>query len=241
MSLKTVPAPQVARRDFIKIGSLAIFGLAGAGVPSFAGLRNLPTSLLSAGYAETEPQEGAIQWLTPADRMLSGDARFISHDARVRIRSSARAASRNEKAGGAAIDVVFPALGYQPESYPTYRPWVFRRDQYGDQASAPVSFRVPVAATTGIQLLFTWLKPTSGSESGDRPPVPAPDAMLRLGLDSVPGAPKLQRGLYVIAYGEPGTRPVSNWAAVAITRHGNEIVVPDPKFSYVVLSIDYAD
>ncbi len=129
------------------------------------------------------------------------------------------------------IDVVFPALGYQPDAYPIYRAWSARRDQYGDQASGPVSFRVPVEATTGLQLVFTRMKADTD------PTVPQqPDDMLQLSLGSS-NAPKLQRGIYVIAYGEPS---VSNWSAVPITRQGREIVVPNAKFSYVVLKIDYA-
>ncbi|MGZ5493805.1 MAG: hypothetical protein ACXWHG_09350 [Thermoanaerobaculia bacterium] len=117
------------------------------------------------------------------------------------MRSSSRAASQNGKIGGAAIDVVFPALGYQPESYPTYRAWTFRQDQYTYGASTGVSFRV-------------------GSASN---------------------APKLRRGIYVIAYGDAGARGVTNWSTVPITCRGNDIVVPDAQFSYVVLKIDYAD
>ena len=242
MSDKTFHPSGVARRDFLKLGSLAVAGVAGAGFPSFAfgALRKLPASLLSPGYAAAEPEEGAIEWLTPAERLLSGDPAFISRDARVTVRSSSRAASQNGKIGGAAIDVVFPALGYQPESYPTYRAWTFRQDQYTYGASAGVSFRVPIEATSGLPLLFTRLKTSAVSETAPSG-VPVPDEMLRLSLGSASNAPKLRRGIYVIAYGEDGARGVTNWSTVPITRRGNDIVVPDAQFSYVVLKIDYAD
>ena len=49
---------------------------------AFAGLRHLPTSLLSAGYAASEPEENKLVWLTAAESILSGDSSFLSRDAR---------------------------------------------------------------------------------------------------------------------------------------------------------------
>lgn len=233
MSDKSFVSSRFPRRDFLKIGSLGLAGLAGTAYPSmaFGALQHLPTSLLSAGYADAEPAEGTVTWLTPAQRLLSGDAGFIGRDAQVTIRSSARAASASDTFEGAMIDVVFPALGYQPDAYPTYHAWSARRDEYGDQASGPVSFRVPVEPTTGLQLVFTRMRPDTD------PSVPQPpDDMLQLGL-GFSNAPKLQRGIYVIAYGQP---TVSNWSVVPITRQGRDIVVPHSRFSYVVLEIAYA-
>src|SRR6476469_10861387 len=78
---------QIARRDFLKLGSIA---LAGSAWPTlaFAGVRRLPASLLTAGYAAAEPEENKLVWLTAAESILSGDSSFISRDARVTIRSS---------------------------------------------------------------------------------------------------------------------------------------------------------
>ena len=239
MSEKIFPA-QVARRDFLKAGSLAVAGLAGTSWPSlaFGAVRTLPGSILSAGYAAEEPKEGEIEWLVPAEKVLAGDAAFISRDARVTIRSSTRAASLNGKIGGAAIDVVFPAIGYQPDSYPTYRAWSFRQDEFLASASSPVSFRVPIDAVGGLQLLFTRMKEEAGADDGT---APKPDDMVALTLGSSSRLPKLRRGIYVVAYGESGMHGVTNWAAVPITRRSGEIVVPEARFSYVVFSIDYAD
>jgi hypothetical protein len=220
---------QLARRDFLKLGSVALAGTAWPAL-AFAGVRRLPKAMLTAGYAASEPEENKIVWLTAAERILAGDSSFISRDARVTIRSS-RALSQAGDTRGASIDVVFPALGFEPDAYPTYRAWSARRDEFMQHASAPVSFRVPVEATTGLQLVFSRLNP-------DESAAPEGSGLMRLSLGSSSSDPKLQRGIYIVAYGEPA---VSNWGAVPITRQGREIIVPRAEFSYVVLSVDYAD
>ena len=216
----------LARRDFLKLGSVAVAGL---GLPSsaFAVLGHLPAKLLSAGYAPAEPEENAIVWLTPASKLLSGDIAFLSRDVQVTIRSSFAVKTHGPNARIAAIDVAFPATGYQPDAYPTYRAY-----QRAKESSGPVSFRVPVEATTGLQLLFTRVNPDADASQQQQA-----EDMVQLSLNSTSADPKLQRGIYVIAYGEPA---VANWSAVPITRQGREIVVPNAKFSYVVISIDYA-
>lgn len=215
------------RRDFLKLGSVAVAGLS-LPASAVAALAKLPAKLLSAGYASAEPQEDEIVWLTPASRLLAGDMTFLKTDAQITIRSSFAA----KRPGGtapriAAIDVAFPAVGYQPDAYPTYRAY-----QHGTASSGPVAFRVPVEATTGLQLLFTTLNPDA-----DPAQIQQPDDMVRFALGSTTGDEKLQRGVYVVAYGEPG---VANWSAVPITRHGRDIVVPNATFSYVVFNVDYA-
>jgi len=242
MSEKSVPPSQFARRDFLKLSSIVVAGLAGGSWPSlaFAGFRTLPKARLSAGFAAAEPEEGELTWLTPAERLLSGDAEFLSRDARVTIRSSSRAAEQNDRSGDAAIDVVFPALGYQPDSYPTYQAWSYRRDRFGQDSSAPVGFRVPIEATQGLQLVFSGSSESDAPNQPAAPDMEAGDSIFVLSLESSSRVAKLQRGIYVVAYGEKGNAVSPNWSVVAITRHGNEITVPDAKFSYVVLSIDYA-
>jgi hypothetical protein len=220
---------QIARRDFLKLGSVALAGTAWPSL-AFAGLRSLPASLLSVGYAASEPEENKLVWLTAAERLLVGDSSFISRDARVTIRSS-RSLPQVGDERGASIDVVFPAVGYEPDAYPTYRAWSARRTDSMQHTSAPVSFRVPVEATTGLQLVFSRLNPDASAPLDS-------ERLMRLSLGSSSSDPKLQRGIYIVAYGEPS---VSNWGAVPITRQGREIVVPRAEFSYVVISIDYAD
>jgi hypothetical protein len=240
MSDKSVSS-QYARREFLKLTSVAVAGLAGSGWPSFAlgALRQLPASILSTGYAASEPKEGALVRLSSAESLLMGDSSFISRDAQVTIRSS-RAIARSGNPG-VAIDVVFPALGYQPESYPTYHAWSYREDQYQQHVSSPVSFRVPIEATSGLRLLFTRFKAEPATTASvDGSAVAAPDDMVQLSLGSSSSAAKLQRGIYVVAYGEPGVPSVPNWSALSITRRGNDLVVPEAKFSYLVLSVDYA-
>jgi hypothetical protein len=240
MSEKSISGSLFARREFLKLSAVAVGGVAGTAFPmqAFGALRELPKALLSAGYSATEPAEGEITWLMPADRLLTGDAEFLSRDARVSIRSSARAASQAGTVGDASIEVVYPVLGYQPDSYPTYRAWSWRGDTHLQSASAAVSFRVPIEATRGLQLVLSTSETlTHDQEAGTQKATG--DRMLTLAFDSSKG-PKLQRGIYVVAYSEQGRTLLPNWSVVPISRRGNDIIVPDAKFSYFVLSIDYA-
>ena len=220
----------LARRDFLKLGSAAVAGIAGTGWPTsaFAVLNQLPKKFLSAGYAAAEPAENEIVWLTPASKLMSGDIAFLNRDVQVTIRSSFALKSRGPKARIAAIDVVFPATGYQANEYPTYRAY-----QQASESSGPVSFRVPVDATSGLQLLFSRLDPDADLSQPQRA-----DDMVTFKLNGSSSDPKLQRGIYVVAYGE---QAAPNWSAVPITRQGRDIVVPKATFSYVVIGIDYAD
>jgi hypothetical protein len=238
MSEKPVLRPILARREFMKLSSVAVAGLAASSLPSaaFGALRGLPKALMTAGFSAVEPKEGEVVWLTPAERLLSGDSQFISRDARVTICSSVRAASQSVKAGGSAIDFVFPALGYQPDAYPTYRAWSYRQDGSSQYPSAAVAFRVPIVATQGLQLVFSQT-----IESKQAKPATAAESMLALSLGSSSSNPKLQRGTYVVAYSDYGDNAAQpNWSVVPITRQGNKIIVPDAKFSYLLLSVDYA-
>ena len=152
---------QFARRDFLKLSSLAVAGLAGGALPVFAlplGQR-VSRSLMSIGFAAEEPEANRPVQLDAAAHLLTSDPTFLSRDALVTIRSSARALSQSTSRG-AAIDVVYPALGFQPDRYPAYRAWSCRIDDHGVESGGGVAFRVPVDGTNGLQLVSAISKRT---------------------------------------------------------------------------------
>lgn len=201
------------RRELLKLGSAAVAGMAVSAWP-FAGLAATSPALVSAGYAAQEPEGDASVGLVSANALRGSDGEFLRRDARIAIRSSRRAAKES-----AFIDVIYPAAGFSPDSYPTYRAWSVRQDRTGVHTSAPVSFRVPVDARNGLQLIVTRVE--------------QPGAAPRAGTLQLP----LHRGIYVIAH---AVDAAPRWRSLALIRDQNGIVLRDAPFSYVVLTVGYA-
>jgi len=229
---------KVARRDFLKTGSAAAVGLTAVAL-SPKSLFASPSSendlvpLLSVGYAPTAPEAGQSVRLASADRALAGDPSFISRGARVAIHSFARAAAREGKPGGAAIDVVHPAIGYAPDKYPRFRAWTYATDKNSvDNVGGAIAFTVPVTATQGLQFAIRRV-PFDGNGLAKEMP-------LALTLSSESGALKLQRGIYVIAFREENRDSVPSWSAHSVSSKGGQYLVDTKAFSYAVLTIDYA-
>jgi hypothetical protein len=230
------------RRDFLKLSSLAIAGLASAGaMPILAApfSQRVSRSLISIGFASAEPQGDELVRLAPAERLLAGDPVFLSRDALVTIRSSARALKSSGESRGAAIDVVYPALGYQPDQYPVYRAWSCRVEDGGVQSSGSVAF-VPVDGTQGLQLSLSNFLPESVPETAETILQPTSDEKITLSLGSNFTSPKLRRGVYVIAYRDADGGAIPSWSSSVLARRGNELVIVDAAFSYVVIRVDYA-
>ena len=228
---------KVARRDFLKTSSAAAVGFTAVALTP----RNLFAApgdgelvpLLSVGYAPSIPEHGQSARLMSAGQALAGDPSFISRGARVTIHSFARATSREGKPGGAAIDVVHPAIGYAPDKYPRFRAWNYIADgNRVDSVSGAIAFTVPVTATQGLQFkIRSVFTPANG---------PANEVPLALTLSSESGALKLQRGLYVLAFREEKRDPVPSWSGLSVTARGGEYLVDTKAFSYAVVTIDYA-
>jgi len=232
---------QFARRDFLKLSSLAVAGLAGGALPVFAlplGQR-VSRSLMSIGFAAEEPDANRPVRLDAAAHLLTSDPTFLSRDALVTIRSSARALSQSTSRG-AAIDVVYPALGFQPDRYPAYRAWSCRIDDHGVESGGGVAFRVPVDGTNGLQLCLSNFKADDAPTTAESVLRPAPDETITLSLAALSAEPKLQRGVYVIGYRDPADGPIPAWSSMILARRANDLVIPNAAFSYVVLRVDYA-
>jgi len=229
---------KVARRDFLKTSSAAAVGLSAVAF-SPGSLFAAPSSendfapLLGVGYAQSAPEAGQSVRLAPADRALVGDPSFISRSARVTIHTFARAASREGKPGGAAIDVIHPAIGYAPDKYPRFRAWTYATDKNSvDNVGGAIAFTVPVTATQGLQFAIRRVPVESNG--------PAKEIPLALTLSSESGAFKLQRGIYVIAFREENRDSVPSWSTLSVSSKGGQYLVDTKAFSHAILTIDYA-
>jgi len=229
-------ARKVARREFLKTGSAAAIGLSAVAVAPqslFAaaiGDRAF-RPLLSVGYAASVPEAGESVRLSAADKALMGDPAFISRGARVTVRSFARASRYQGNAGGAAVDVIHPVIGYAPEKYPRFHAWAYSTDKNGlDNVSGSIGFTVPVTATQGLQFV---VRAHDGDET-------TTGTQLALTLGTAFGALKLQRGVYVVAFRESTSDSLPPWSAHSVSLKNGQLVVDTQAFSYAVLTIDYA-
>jgi hypothetical protein len=209
----------IARREFLKSGSVAAALLALHPVSLFAASNS--SAVLSVGFADRVPAPGEGVRLIGAERVLSGDPAFISRGARVTIGSFHRAPKYDGRPGGAAIAAIFPVLSYAPESYPRFNAWIFD-GRTADSGRRPVRFSMPVTATQGVQFAV------------QRNLLP-----LTLGSDS--SALKLQRGVYVIALRESAADSPPPWSALTLGNAADGLAVDSTAFSYVVITLDFAD
>ncbi|MEK6374806.1 MAG: hypothetical protein AABO58_19170 [Acidobacteriota bacterium] len=220
----------IARRQFLKTGSSAALGLAftafhGESLFAAAAAAAGGSALLSVGYAPMPPATGEKVALAPAERTLAGDPAFIRRGARVTVGSYTRAAKYDGKTGSYALAAIYPAFGYQAARYPRFQAWTFDGSNGLDSGRRPVRFNVPVTAADGLQFAI-------GKADETR-------VALTLGSDS--SALKLQRGVYVIALRETPSESVPPWSAHSIRVSGGNLVVDTTTFSYIVVTLDFAD
>ena len=224
-----------ARRDFLKLTSVSIVGVTVAGAwPTFAFAKSA-SSPLSVGYASSMPEDGGRRSLIAAESMLVGDPAFLSHDARVTIRSSFRSVAATKQLDSVSIDVVFPELGADAKSYPSFRAWSCGSDGARHLSSRRVSFRVPMDGMNGMQINFV----REASAATKNPNAGHPDGTVFFGLGSSSGQPKLQRGIYVVAYRETNDDVDPVWSRLDLTRRGNDLAVSGGALSYMIFSVDY--
>jgi len=211
------------RREFLRLSSTAAAGLAIVAV-SQNNLLGAPAGdvapLLSVGYAPSLPTTTPVG-LMNASSLLTSDASFLSHDARISIHGGARAEKYLKNPGGVAVDAIYP-VGYQAEQFPRTYFWSASRFSTSRSGSAVVT----ALSTSGISLSIKGL--ASRSES-----------ILTLGLTSK-SDPKLQRGVYVIALRESASDSVPNWNRLELVRENGRIVIPGATTGYAILHIDYA-
>lgn len=224
------------RRDFLKISSLAAFGIAAGALrpdPLRAASANSGPPLLAVGYVENAPAAGAAVDMSSADSILSGDPTFISRGARLTFRSPG--ISDSDRSLGAAVDVLFPLLGFTAAQFPRYRAWFFARDDAGFVMPGNVSFNVPVTATRGLGLVLSrkpQIQVPQGPAGADES-----DATLTLGSDS--GRLKLRRGVYAIAFRDTSNQQLPNWRAIRLVSKSGDLVVTPSPATYVLMSVDY--
>jgi len=209
---------RLARRDFLKTGSAVVAGAALAGLlPERLFAANADAAVLSVGFAEL-PAVGESARLGAAERVLAGDPAFISRGARVGVGSYRRAAKYDGRPGKQALAAIFPAFGYEPARYPRFNAWSF-------PGAAAVRFTMPVTAADGLQLAVR----------------DANESRLALTLASRSDALKLARGVYVIALRESSSDAVPSWSGLTLRRTADGFVVDTAAFSYIVVSVDYAN
>ena len=215
------------RREFLKAGSAAAFGMAFAGlVPQRLFAASTDNAILSVGFAPL-PAAGASVRLGAAEQTLSGDPSFISRGARVMVSSYHRAAKYDGKPGGPSLAAIFPALGYDPARYPRFNAWSFSGQGATDSGRRTVRFNLPVTATQGLQF--------AARQNGAKA-----ETLIALTFGSRSDELKLQRGVYVIALRESPSESLPSWSAQTLRMLGGDLTVDATTFSYIVVTIEYA-
>ena len=228
---------KVDRREFLTTGSAAAIGLTAIALSPqslLAAPKRAIDPLLGVGYAPSLPTTGNSVRLTAAGEALAGDPTFISRGARVTVSSFKRATRYQGVAGGTAIDVIHPAIGFAPAKYPRFRAWSYATDSNQvDNVGSAIAFGTPVTATEGLQFIVRRVAATKEE--------PATETPLALTLGSSSGAMKLQRGIYVVAFRESADDSAPSWGAHSLSSREGHFVVDTTAFSYAVLTIDYAE
>lgn len=236
---------QIARREFLRISSTAVVVTAAGTLlhpqSLFAATSSAFNPLLSIGYASAVPSDGSAASLSSADRVLMPDPAFISRGARVSVLGSGRAPGRTNAPGALFLDLLFPSRSGAARENRRFRFWSMAGHAAGDVFSSNMSFNVPVLATGGILLTARYRRPdVTIPDSTQPPPIEEDNGDFALSLGGAPGV-NLATGVYVIALREPGDTANATWDGLRIVNKGGSLSVPNAKFAYVILAIDYAD
>ena len=230
---------KLPRREFLRISSVVVAGTAAAGLidgsPLLAAIRAasplLP--LLSVGYVDSVPEDGSPARLRYAADLASGDPGFIRSSARIAISSYVRNANFRGQDGGFEVDAIFPVLNYEPERYPRFRSWMAVENGGVESTSPGARFTIPVTSTGGAQFVVKRLRIGSQPSTSD-------EALLPLSIGVESGTIKLQRGVYVVAFRESLGEAEPNWYGLTIRSTNGALSIPDAGFSYVIITVDYA-
>jgi hypothetical protein len=240
----------LARREFLRISSTAVVGIAASGLINPKALLAATTAtgaafqpLLSIGYAPHLPWGDGAVALTAADSNLYPDPLFIQRGARVTVLGSSRSQNQKNAPGSLFLDAIFQANSGASSDNSRFGFWSVAGHPVRDSFSNKVSFNVPVLATTGLSFLARYARPNiiSAPTSGDMPPIEQDNTPFTLSLGAVPG-PKLQGGVYVVALREAADdASAPNWDRLRITKDNGRVAVDGATFGYVVLTVDYGD
>ena len=240
---------QLARREFLRISSTAVIGIAASGLINPKALFGATTAgsafqpLLSIGYAPVVPWGGGFVPLASAEGNLTPDPLFIMRGARVTVHGSERSPNQKNAPGSLYLDAIFPAISGAASEDSRFGFWSVAGHPVRDSFSNKMSFRVPVLATTGLSFLARYKRPAlvSAAASSEPPPLEQDNSPFTLSLGGVPG-PKLQAGHYVIALRESADdSAIPNWDRLRLGTNGGKLVVEGANFAYVVLTVDYGE
>jgi hypothetical protein len=241
--MNTNVAKGIPRREFLRVGSFAVLGVAVAmnetklfAAASGSGI----VPLMGVGYAPSLPQLGYSIPLASAGAILSPDPRFIGSGARISVIGAARAASHGNAPGGIAVDALFSVSHRRPDDPLRFSFFSINGRADRDAVTGPISFTIQVPSTGGVPLVVRRLRPAIQKESAEQPPIEPEVAPLTLSLGNVAG-PKLAHGVYVLAFREEDSDGMKDWSRMAIERADTGYVISGATFSYLILNVDYAD
>jgi hypothetical protein len=241
--MKTNVAKGIPRREFLRVGSFAVLGVAVAmnETKLFAAANGSGiVPLMGVGYAPSLPQPGYSIPLASADAILSPDPRFIGSGARISVIGAARAASHGNALGGIAVDALFSVSHRRPDDPLRFSFFSINGHADHDAVSGATSFTIQVPSTGGVPFLVRRVRPAIQKESTEQPPLEPEVTPLTLSLGNVAG-PKLARGVYVLAFREEDSDGMKDWGRMAIARTDTGYVISGATFSYLILNVDYAD
>ncbi len=232
------------RREFLRISSAAALGVAVAAMSErslFAAESSGIIPLMDIGYAPSLPLAGYSVPLAAASSILSPDPHFIGSGARVSVVGAGRAANHKNAPGGIAVDALFPVSHRGPDDPSRYRFFSVAGRPDADAMSGQLSFTIQAPATSGVSLLVRRLRPTSQPSSATPPPIETEVSPLTLSLGNVAG-PKLNRGVYALAFREEDGDSMTNWGRMALApAESGGFIISGATFTYLLLNVDYAD
>ena len=234
----------IPRREFLRISSAAALGVAVVAVSErnvFAASSSGLMPLMDVGYAPFLPLPGYSVPLASASSILSPDPHFIASGAKVSVVGARRAASHANAPGGIAVDALFPVSHRNPDDPSRYRFFSVDGRPDGDSISGQLSFTIQSPATSGVSLLVRRQRPNNRPTSEVPPPIETEASPLTLSLGNVAG-PKLNRGVYALAFREEEGDSMASWGRMALAPvDGGGFIISGATFSYLLLNVDYAD
>jgi hypothetical protein len=232
------------RREFLRISSAAALGVAVAAMSErslFAAESSGVVPLMDIGYAPFLPLPGYSVPLAAASTILSPDPHFIGSGARVSVVGAGRAAGHKNAPGGIAVDALFPVSHRGPDDPSRYRFFSVAGRPDSDAISGQLSFTIQAPATSGISLLVRRLRPTNQASTDAPPAIETEASPLMLSLGNVAG-PKLNRGVYALAFREEAGDSMMNWSRMALAPvESGGFLISGATFTYLLLNVDYAD
>lgn len=231
---------KLPRREFLRLSLVAAAGAAASGAVPLSLLGAASGSavdpVLSVGYGSGAPENDQAVRLGDAGGLLSGDVEFLRRSVLVTIGGFARGSKQRGVPTGHEVDAIFPAHGYTPEKYPRFRAWL-TVNETDDAISTVARFVLPVSSDGGAQFVVRRL-----ASQAQKSAAPVwQESLLRLGLGVDSGVLKLQRGIYVVAFRDTAGDNVPNWSSYRLVRQGGALTIPSAPFSYVLLTVDYAE